>query len=151
MPTINEPLLRHVVRLIRDNPTRWNQRKYVDESDCGTTYCLAGWVYRVTVGEPPMDDGAAIHITAARALGLDLGDAGRLFNFTDVGEVTLNETGGIARVYYRHPTFEEYVHQILKVTGVNLDDLLIEGIAMDLPGEIEAILTEGTRQPELVG
>lgn len=42
-PTPNLPLLRQVLRHIDTHPKEWNQHRWAERDECGTTCCVAGW------------------------------------------------------------------------------------------------------------
>ncbi|WP_063042268.1 MULTISPECIES: hypothetical protein [Nocardia] len=86
MPIIkNWPLLADAVVQIILHPETWNQSYYAAKTDCGTAFCVAGWVTRLAGAEPVFEgdhwattdcilNGRQRYIDAASSelLGLDL-------------------------------------------------------------------------------
>lgn len=89
-------LAQQIVDFIIENPEKHNQDVFFQETDCGTTMCIAGAAimiaYGITSGDKLYADPEDI---AAPLLGLDSREAARLF-YTAENERALNATMAIA-------------------------------------------------------
>lgn len=52
----NDDLLIDVLAQIERTPERWNQRVWVHRTDCGTSYCFAGWACALTAPDVTQPD-----------------------------------------------------------------------------------------------
>lgn len=43
MTTVNKELLKRTLQHIETHPDEWAQERWVTKTDCGTSYCFAGW------------------------------------------------------------------------------------------------------------
>ena len=101
--------LRAAVEAIEFDPRRWDQNSYLGE--CGSTYCLAGWVCHLAGLDVRRLLREGFHDVFQRAmalLDLDPGQADDLFMYME------NDRG-------EHPTVEEFKARITQVTGVTFD------------------------------
>jgi len=89
---MNIELMRRVRDQITAFPEKWDQHSWASEetddfSECGTTACIAGWAVALHTGESNLVKAAAklghsawdTDLAAAKALGLDAGEARGLF------------------------------------------------------------------------
>jgi hypothetical protein len=90
---VNAELCRQIADIIETTPAEFHMCGWVQKSECGTTMCIAGWALRLTGGnicedangpyfwdaQGEMSDKDIVE-DAARALGLPLGSADRLFH-----------------------------------------------------------------------
>ncbi len=53
MPERNPDLFREVGARIAAEPKLYNQKRYSRSTDCGTAYCIAGWVGQVLIEQSP--------------------------------------------------------------------------------------------------
>lgn len=89
--TYNTDLMLQVRNAIRMEPERHNQDEWgshpeADPSECGTTYCIAGWAVVLATGKS-LKEGCAKYdetpgfsdVVAAQLLGLDSDEANEIF------------------------------------------------------------------------
>lgn len=130
-PVLNEALLREVMAFIKIHPERWNQQRWSQRTECGTTYCLAGWT--VLLGfdadwsqHHDFDSYQAedlVYDMARDLLGLTEGQAYELFYFIDgTGPVTPGfELCPSSRQRFQ-VTFADLVRKVFEVTGIDCKD-----------------------------
>jgi hypothetical protein len=101
MPELNRPLVEKIITQLIDHPELHDQTAWMDETDCGTSHCVAGWA--IAIEEPSLlnngidlsdmphrcADGTGRIVSGwtfegARLLGLDVHFAQGLF--TDFGD-----------------------------------------------------------------
>lgn len=77
---INMPLIENALARIDADPNSWDQRTVAETTDCGTTFCLAGWIlnesgYHFNGRNFVSPDGEVLHgtsmATAANLTGLN--------------------------------------------------------------------------------
>jgi hypothetical protein len=73
-----------ILDIVRLNPEFHDQHEWYEEVNpnaphCGTTMCVAGWAGWIHEGVVPDDDETKLEDRAAEYLGLDWGEADRLF------------------------------------------------------------------------
>lgn len=109
----NVALLQRTLEMIELNPERWDQDHWVSTTECGTTYCLAGWAYVLATGVEfdELHEPEGIFEQAQAALGLTEQQAYDLFHFVSV----FNDGPGEEEM--REPTFSELVDRVQRVTG----------------------------------
>lgn len=81
-PKRDDAELYRVFDYARNHPENWDQRYFSRETDCGTTYCIAGFKRFVFDGVTPEEDLRSTEPTghyAARKLGLNEDEASALF------------------------------------------------------------------------
>jgi hypothetical protein len=120
----NEPLIRQVMAFIDTNRDRWDQDRYLDVGDCGMVGCFAGWALLITeygerlplaLADDPREIMREVRQASSRAsivvrLGLDPDQFNAIYDFVVVHDEQDGEL--------RHPTFEELVDLVARVTGV---------------------------------
>lgn len=136
----NEARIRELVAKIRINPEGWNQRNWGEKTECGTTMCATGltcemfgyelkWRMGIFSNEIAIDvdGGDLIPDTAQQLLDLTVTEASEIFYFTTLcdkceGSVSTDHAldFGYDDHVTRHPTVEEFVTHISKVTGVEI-------------------------------
>ena|SRR5690348_2417744 len=95
---LNVPLLRKALEYITEHPEEHNQRNWAQRTSCGTTFCLAGTVAKLTGHDFIWDleggtqallvtNGREISEVAQDELGLDNVDAHLLFHCYDIREL----------------------------------------------------------------
>lgn len=114
-PVLNTALLQRTLETIEANLDRWDQRAWVSQNQCGTTYCLAGWAVVLVHGHEftaAYDD--MVPRVAREALGLTDIEARSLFHFT---AVVRDDPACGGQPSYRLPTFADLVDRVEQATG----------------------------------
>lgn len=132
---INETLIREVVAAIEDNESGWDQRYWVNEAPCGTTFCFAGWATLLAGHIEETAEGVRTTakgklVAAGLGWSADLLDGrhpvNTWFPFLPVAAAELGLTYEQAKILFDegndylfiHPSIEQFKDLITQVTGV---------------------------------
>lgn len=67
--TINTELLKKTLAHIEAHPSEWTQERWITKTDCGTSYCFAGWA--LTLAQVPIEtckDEAVVRVELVNAV-----------------------------------------------------------------------------------
>lgn len=114
---MNKPLIMDTLKLIEENPGRWDQDAFSDKTDCGTTMCFGGWA--LALSGYTLDEQAHFHTphghrmswlrvedTAQDLLGLSDDQVESIFYFFPDSELDKAEQ------------FKQFKDHVLAVTGI---------------------------------
>lgn len=110
-PQVNEKLIKRIVGLIELDQDAWDQREWMKERDCGTTFCFAGhavWNAGYVTAEGAITPAG---VAAASRSGFTVSPLGHLaeqYPFSDIAAELLGLDGPMSPLFDEHAAFDPY-------------------------------------------
>lgn len=115
-PTVNTELLLKIYDKVSAEPEAWDQGNWGQQTECGTTYCIAGWA--CVLSGLDVQFTCAPGIAAVRAGGLPVA-----FRAADL--LNLDEYQAYDLFYDTGNDLAEFAEKIQRFTGIDVDDRVV--------------------------